>query len=196
MASMSRGRLASRKRSCLGIGGFLLSNLYVLMALLRICEDFLKYDIRKTHDSTTLNQIPDAKHHEAPLKCPFKTTRNHPLFIVQAPGGACSKKSILAHTCSHSHFWHCVSAFIYHLPTFSYHSRLWVSRRGHSNGETCGYNRPAGILIQKVQHLICATCSHVSIYIIYINMYANPMLIFALFHFMIKYVNFNTVLEL
>ena len=79
----------------------------------------------------------------------------------------------------------------HHLPTFSYHSRLWVSRRGHSKGETCGYNRPAGILIQSVQHLICATCSHVSIYIyilyVYINMYANPMLIFALCQFMIKY---------
>lgn len=142
---MSRGRLASRKRSCLG--GFLLSNLCVLMAMLRICE--ARFQMR-----STMKHLLNV--HSKLLAITLSLSFRHQVEHAQKVNSCTYMFSLTFLT---------LCFCFHHLPTFSYHSRRWVSRRGHSNGETCGYNRPAGILIQKVQHLICATCSHVSIYV-------------------------------
>ena len=104
------------------------------------------------------------------------------------------KKSILAHTCSHSHFWYCVSALtIFPLSAITAGSGCHAGgtamvRHVDTIDQLGSWSKKCSIWF--VQHV------HMSLYvcIIYINMYANPMLIFALFHFMIKYFNFNSIL--
>ncbi len=77
----------------------------------------------KLEKLTTLNQIPATKHHEAPLKCPFKTIQS-PSLHLSGTSGACSKSQflhihVLTHisesVCLNSSAWLTQSDF--HLPS-------------------------------------------------------------------------------